>query len=178
MTTPEAGAEPSARSPWLPVVLKVAGIAALLTGLAGIGAASMVLGNGGVAVARGAAPEPSGAWLGSEEQAPPERTSTGGAAARDAGRGPSQALTPDGKVILNLAEVEDLRRLPGIGKRRAEAIVELRGRLKRFRRVSDLLRVRGLGVRGLRRISPLVVLDAPKAEGAADGGAGDAKVLD
>lgn len=171
MTPPEN----RAKSPWLPVALKVAGIAALLTGLAGIGAASMVLGNGGVAVARGAAPEPSSAWLGSDAHAPPPASSAHGAAARRSPRAPSAAVTPDGKVILNLAEVDDLRRLPGVGPRRAEAIIELRGRLKRFRRVSDLLRVRGLGVRALKRITPLVVLDPPEAQGLPDAGsAGDA----
>ena len=164
------------------MVMKVAGIAALLIGLAGIGAASMVLGDGGVAVARGAAPEASGGWLAGAPAAEPP-TAVGGSARKqhsgpaDSRKPPSAALTADGKVILNLAEVDDLRRLPGIGRRRAEAILELRARLKRFRRVTELLRVRGIGVRGLRRITPLVVLDPPKSGGnaGADAGADAAK---
>ncbi len=72
------------------------------------------------------------------------------------------AVTADGKVILNLASVADLVRLPGIGDKRAQAIVELRRRLGgRFRRVRDLLRIRGIGYRTLKRIVPLVVLDPP-----------------
>jgi competence protein ComEA len=77
-------------------------------------------------------------------------------------------VTPDGKVILNTATVSDLDRLPGVGKRRAEQIIALRARLKRFRRVTDLLRVKGIGVRGLRRLKPHVVLDPPAVS---DGGA-------
>ncbi|MCK6535055.1 MAG: helix-hairpin-helix domain-containing protein [Polyangiaceae bacterium] len=171
MATPEHETAASARSPWFPVALKVAGIAALMTGLAGIGAASMILGDGGVAVARGAAPSAPSAEP-EPEPPPPARAGV------ERPRTPSAALTADGKVILNLAEVDDLRRLPGIGKRRAEAILELRARLKRFRRVSDLLRVRGLGVRAVRRLTPLVVLDPPPSaadagvDGSADAGGG------
>jgi len=75
---------------------------------------------------------------------------------------PSAGVTEDGKVILNLASVEDLRHLPGIGSKRADAILVLRARLGRFKAVNDLLRVKGIGVRGLKKIMPHVVLDAPK----------------
>ncbi|MBI4950648.1 MAG: helix-hairpin-helix domain-containing protein [Myxococcales bacterium] len=68
-------------------------------------------------------------------------------------------LTADGRVILNLASEPDLRHLPGVGARRAQAILELRGRLGRFRRLEELLRVRGIGPRMLQRMRPLVVLD-------------------
>jgi len=65
------------------------------------------------------------------------------------------------KIVLNTAEVADLTKLPGVGAKRAQAILELRARLGRFRKVTDLLRVRGIGVKGLRKIEPLVVLDLP-----------------
>jgi len=85
-----------------------------------------------------------------------EGTSESARAAASAGR------TEDGKVILNLASSEDLRHLPGVGAKRAEAILALRARLGRFKQVNDLLRVKGIGVRGLKKIMPHVVLDAPK----------------
>src|SRR5580692_3889394 len=44
-------------------------------------------------------------------------------------RGSSTRASPDDPVILNTATVEDLRRLPGIGEKRANAIVALRARL-------------------------------------------------
>jgi competence protein ComEA len=65
-------------------------------------------------------------------------------------------------VILNTASVEDFDRLPGIGKSRAEAIVALRERLGRFRKPTDLLRVRGIGVRSLKKLLPLIVVDPPE----------------
>jgi competence protein ComEA len=80
---------------------------------------------------------------------------------KDEDKRPAPGLTEDGKVILNVAGAEALTRLPGVGARRAEAIVKLRQRLKRFRRPSDLLRVRGIGVRSLKRMLPHLVLDPP-----------------
>lgn len=161
------------RNPWLPLALKLLGVSALLGGLAAIGAASMVLGQGGVAVARGAAPGAESAWA-VEEPRREAPAASGRARSDERSPRPSPGVTPDGKVILNLADVDDLRRLPGVGKRRAEAILELRARLKRFRRVNELLRVRGLGVRGLRRIAPRVVLDPPAPPAGADAGTGSA----
>jgi len=73
----------------------------------------------------------------------------------------------DGRVVLNLAGALDLQRLPGIGAKRAAAILELRRRVGRFRRSSDLLRVKGIGRRMLERMSAQLVLDAPPRDSAA-----------
>ena len=73
---------------------------------------------------------------------------------------PGGALTTEGRVILNLAGALELQRLPGVGAKRAAAIVELRRRLGRFRRPSDLLRIKGIGPRTLERMLPMLVLDA------------------
>lgn len=67
----------------------------------------------------------------------------------------------DGRVVLNLATAAELLRLPGVGAKRAEAIVQLRQRLGRFKRPSDLLRIKGIGRRTLERMLPLLVVDAP-----------------
>jgi competence protein ComEA len=78
--------------------------------------------------------------------------------------------TPDDPVILNTATVDDLRRLPGIGEKRATSIVALRTRLGgRFHVVEDLLKVKGIGRATLRRLRPLVRLDPPATP--ADAGA-------
>lgn len=68
-------------------------------------------------------------------------------------------VTADGKVILNTANAEELDRLPGIGKKTAERILELRARLGRFKKVQDLLRVKGIGAKSLQKLMPLIVLD-------------------
>jgi competence protein ComEA len=62
-------------------------------------------------------------------------------------------------VVLNRADAAELQRLPGVGAKRAAAILALRQRLGRFRRPSDLLRVKGIGPRTLERMLPHLVLD-------------------
>jgi competence protein ComEA len=70
--------------------------------------------------------------------------------------------TSDDPVFLNTANVDDLRRLPGVGEKRANAIVALRTRLGgRFHAVEDLLKVKGIGRATLKRLRPLVRLDPP-----------------
>jgi competence protein ComEA len=74
---------------------------------------------------------------------------------------PSEGLTADGKVILNRANLEELGRLPGVGPKRAQAILDLRAKLGRFRRPTDLLRVKGIGPKSLKKLEPHFVLDPP-----------------
>lgn len=80
-------------------------------------------------------------------------------------RGGRNRATPEDPVILNAATEADLVRLPSVGPKRAQAILELRARLGRFRHVEDLLRVRGIGRATLRKIRPLVRLDPPPPAG-------------
>lgn len=83
-----------------------------------------------------------------------------GSAPPFARRTPATAENP---VILNTATIDELRRLPRIGEKRAAAIMALRTRLGgRFRAVEDLLRVKGIGRATFRRLRPLVRLDAPR----------------
>jgi competence protein ComEA len=77
--------------------------------------------------------------------------------------GGRSVATSEDPVMLNSAGVDDLRRLPGIGEKRAVAIVALRDRLGRFRAVEDLMKVRGIGRATLRRLRPLIRIDAPRA---------------
>lgn len=74
------------------------------------------------------------------------------------------ARLPDGRLILNLATATELTTLPGIGLKRAESIVELRTKLKGFRKLSDLLRIKGIGVKSLKKLEPKLVLNAPAPE--------------
>lgn len=68
----------------------------------------------------------------------------------------------DGRVVLNAATAEQLCRLPSIGPSRAAKIVQLREKLGGFKTVRQLLRIRGIGPRTLKKIEPLVVVDPPK----------------
>jgi competence protein ComEA len=69
--------------------------------------------------------------------------------------------TPDDPVYLNQATLADLHRLPGVGPKRAEAMIALRNKLGHFRQIEDLLKVKGIGRSSLRKLRPLVRLDPP-----------------
>ena len=73
--------------------------------------------------------------------------------------------TPEDPVYLNQATLADLHRLPGVGPKRAEAILALRARLGHFHQIEDLLKVKGIGRSSLRKLRPLVRLDAAPARG-------------
>lgn len=81
---------------------------------------------------------------------PPETVSAVAPSAAPSG------MTAQGYVCINDASPEALRHLPGIGEKRAKAIVELRARLGKLRRPEDLLRVKGLGRKRLAKIRPLL----------------------
>jgi competence protein ComEA len=92
------------------------------------------------------------------------------------------APAAEGVVNINTATEQELLRLPGIGPTRATAIVSLRQRVQRFHAADDLLRVRGIGRAGLRRLRPYVTLNGnttlasrpgrgPVLHAAAEGGA-------
>ena len=91
--------------------------------------------------------------------AAPLEAPDGGAAAPPRTEAVGRRATPDDPVILNQAAFEDLRRLPGVGPKRAQAILALRQRLGRFRQVEDLLKVKGIGRSTLKKLRPLVRLD-------------------
>jgi len=55
-----------------------------------------------------------------------------------------KALGPAERIDLNRASVAELMRLPGVGEKRAQAIVAHRARSP-FRRAEDVLAVKGLG---------------------------------
>ncbi|HEY6077430.1 MAG TPA: helix-hairpin-helix domain-containing protein [Polyangiaceae bacterium] len=171
------------KSVWLAPALRLGGMALLLGVLAGIGVVATTyakpgrplpdgsralvdaLGTGWLKPTpappdvRSSAPAAVAAPASSSAAQPP--TAAPSAAPPAAGGAPVAGVTTDGKVILNLASAEELTRLPGVGAKRAEAIVALRGKLKRFRQLTDLLRVKGIGPRGLKRMLPHLVLDAP-----------------
>lgn len=76
---------------------------------------------------------------------------------------PRSPASPADPVSLNTATFEDLRRLPGVGAKRANAILALRMHLGRFRSIEDLLKVKGIGRSMIKRLRPLVRLDLAAA---------------
>jgi competence protein ComEA len=164
-------------SVWAPLCAKAAAVLAGMLALAAIGASSLARGSGVAVPPAPARAGRGGATVASLDAPSLARSAHAGALdvePRDAGAGtgdggseaprpPSDAVTADGKIILNLASESDLRHLPGIGAKRAAAILALRAKLGgRFKRLTDLLRVKGIGPKGLKKLEPRVVLDAPK----------------
>ena len=67
---------------------------------------------------------------------------------------------PEGVVNIQSATEEQLQLLPGIGPSKAAAIVAHR-ESHAFRRVEDLMRVRGIGRATFRRLRPMLTVDGP-----------------
>lgn len=166
-------------SAWAPYALKVSGIALALTGVAFLGSgaldrwlslqpafASSAARASATASARAVGPRPTATPSGSAVTSASALASPAPTASSSAASPASvpAALTSDGRVVLNLAGEKELVTLPGIGVRKAQAILELRAKLGgRFKRVEDLTRIRGIKRRFLERLRPRVVLDAPEA---------------
>ena len=65
----------------------------------------------------------------------------------------------DGVVNLNTASAEELSLLPGVGPSRARAIIELRQQRGGFKRVEDLLEVKGIGESSLAKLKPYLAIE-------------------
>ena len=174
------------RSVWLEPALRWGGMAALLGVLSVIGALASTYAKPGMKLPdgpRALADVLGSSWLkpspaAEKHQHAPARAATplsqipavlqvssaSAAPTAAAGAPPlaaASAVLADGRIVLNAASAEELTKLPGVGMKRAEAIVALRTKLKRFRQATDLLRVKGIGPRGLKRMLPHLVLDPP-----------------
>lgn len=69
-----------------------------------------------------------------------------------------KALPPGQRIDLNRASVAELMRLPGVGQKRAQAIVAHRTK-QPFRRPEDVLAVKGLGPAWLAKVKGSVQVD-------------------
>ncbi len=73
------------------------------------------------------------------------------------GEGRTAAATAPGAIVdLNRATVEELQALPGIGPVMAERIVALRKERGGFRKLDELMEVKGVGDRTFARLKPLM----------------------
>jgi competence protein ComEA len=65
---------------------------------------------------------------------------------------------PAHPIDLNTATVKELEQLPGVGPTTAKAIVDFRSKGGRFRRVTDLLVIRGISEAKLKKMRPYVTV--------------------
>jgi len=71
---------------------------------------------------------------------------------------------PDHPIDLNAANEKELEELPGVGPTTAKAIIDFREKSGRFKRVEDLLVIRGISEAKLKKMRPyLVVGPSPAA---------------
>jgi competence protein ComEA len=66
---------------------------------------------------------------------------------------------------LNTATVTDLAKLPGIGPAVAARIVEHRQKNGGFKKIEELMNVRGIGEKMFLKLKPLVTVTPPKTDG-------------
>ena len=67
-----------------------------------------------------------------------------------------------GPINLNTATAGQLQALPGIGPKKADAIVSYRTKHGPFKRVDDLVQVKGIGPKTLSKLRPLVTCGAKR----------------
>lgn len=67
-----------------------------------------------------------------------------------------EEASDNGKIDVNTAPVSKLIELPGIGEKKAQAIVDYRNAHGPFAKVSDLTKVKGIGMKMLEKMAPYV----------------------
>src|ERR1700746_3764127 len=73
----------------------------------------------------------------------------------------AQKQPPSKPVDLNAATIKELQELPGVGQVTAQRIIDMRQKSGHFRRVEDLLAVRGISQKKLDAMRPFVTVSAP-----------------
>ena len=73
-------------------------------------------------------------------------------------KAPAQSL-----VNLNTATQAELESLPGIGARTAERILEYRKQSGGFKKIEELMIVKGIGEKAFLKLKPRIVVTPPKA---------------
>ena len=85
--------------------------------------------------------------------------SPAGAAEWQAAAAQETRVTP---VNLNTASLADLERLPGVGPATAARIVEYRQKNGGFKKIEDLMNVRGIGEASFLKLKPQITVAPPR----------------
>ncbi len=63
------------------------------------------------------------------------------------------------KININLAYTADLQRLPGIGEVMADRIIEYREQYGNFKRIEDIMLVKGIGIKKFEKVRDLITVE-------------------
>jgi competence protein ComEA len=86
------------------------------------------------------------------------------AAAQAKSGGKKAAATVTTPVNINTASASQLEALPGIGARTAQLIVEHRQKNGGFKKIEELMNVKGIGEKSFLKLKPMVTVGAEKAD--------------
>ncbi|WP_438346911.1 ComEA family DNA-binding protein [Paenibacillus sp. FA6] len=70
----------------------------------------------------------------------------------------SSEVSNNNKINVNTAGLSQLKQLPGIGEKKAQAILDYRNEKGPFQKISDLVNVKGIGAKMMEKITPNVEL--------------------
>jgi competence protein ComEA len=84
-------------------------------------------------------------------------------AAKSAGAARAKA-TAASPVNLNSASAPQLQTLPGVGPSTAQRIVEYRQKNGSFKKIEELMNVKGIGEKSFLKLKPLITVGADKAD--------------
>lgn len=74
----------------------------------------------------------------------------------------SSSSSASAPINLNTASVAQLETLPGIGRSTAERILEYRQKNGSFKKIEDLMNVRGVGEKSFLKLKPLITVAPAK----------------
>ena len=75
-------------------------------------------------------------------------------------------------INLNTATAADLQALPGVGAATARLIIEHRDKNGGFKKVEELMNIKGIGEKSFLKLKPMVTIAPQKAERQDDAGSG------
>jgi competence protein ComEA len=68
-------------------------------------------------------------------------------------------VPPEKSININKASLEDLLKLPGIGEKTAGNIIDFREKITRFKKLNDILNVKGIGTSKLNKIKKYIYIE-------------------
>ena len=77
---------------------------------------------------------------------------------------PKPAVALNTPVNLNTATAAELEALPGVGAATAKLIIEHRQKVGGFKKVEELMNIKGIGEKSFLKLKPMVTVSPEKAE--------------